>query len=506
MKPGKPRKAKSVAVPKRPHAPAASVTPNAGMDAEQFFAEYGEAIDRGTAAIFSGAGLSMPSGFVDWKTLLRKLAAELGLDMNIEDDLVAVAQYHLNANNGDRSSLNQLLVAEFSRTASPSPSQHAIARLPIRTYWTTNYEALLEDALKANGRKPDVKAKTSRLTTSVPDADCVVYKMHGSLEDPNEMVITREDYGRYARDHAPLLAVLQSELLTKSFLFLGFSFTDPNLEFVLAQIRAWVGASPRKHYAVMRREADAYKANKQRLRVDDLKRYGIHTVLVDEYADIPRLLEELERRYYRRQVVVSGAWEDPAPLGGDALNDLCTSLGRRLIRDNYNVVTGFGNQVGSSVIMGSVEALYSKPEAHLERRLRLRPFPQSKPSDMDEEAFKTRYREDMIRGAGFIVFIAGNRAIKTKLKQKVGGLEVSLGVLEEFAISRKSNLYPLPIGATGSAAAKIWSVVSKDFATIFPEGTPRQAFDALNNKKLSPEKLLDAVFELLHFLTPRTKF
>lgn len=476
----------------------------AGLDPEQFFAEYGEAIDRGTAAIFSGAGLSMPSGFVDWKTLLRKVADQLGLDIDVEDDLVAVAQYHLNANNQDRSGLNQLLVAEFSKTAAPSPSQHAIARLPIRTYWTTNYESLLEDALKANGRKPDVKSKTSRLTTSVPDADGVVYKMHGSLDDPNEMVITREDYGRYARDHAPLLAVLQSDLLTKSFLFLGFSFTDPNLEFVLAQIRAWVGSSPRKHFAVMKREQDGYKATKQNLRIDDLKRYGIYTVLVEDHADIPHLLEELERRYYRRQVVVSGAWSDPKPLGSNALNDLCANLGVRLISDNYNLVTGFGQGIGSPLIMGAAETLYAKPDAHLERRLRLRPFPQRPPKAMDEKAFRTRYRQDMLRGAGFIVFIAGNRP-KKGLGGRKAGTEISPGVLEEFAISRNAHIYPLPIGATGSAAGQIWKTVAKDFSTVFPTGTPRAAFDALNDRKLAPAKLLDAVFELLHFLTPRPK-
>ena len=44
-----------------------------------FLKEYIKAIRDGNAAVFAGAGLSRPSGFVDWKELLRPLAEEIGL-------------------------------------------------------------------------------------------------------------------------------------------------------------------------------------------------------------------------------------------------------------------------------------------------------------------------------------------------------------------------------------------------------------------------------------------
>lgn len=478
-----------------------------GLSHEDFFTEYGAAIDRGHAAVLAGAGLSRSSGFVDWRGLLRGFARELGLDIDIETDLVAVAQYHLNANNQNRSRLNQLLASEFLRTAAPSQAHQILARLPIRTLWTTNYDNLLEKALEDQGRAPDVKTAKSALTVSSPEAAATVYKMHGDRNDPQGMVLTREDYEHYALQNAPFLTTLQADLLGKTFLFLGFSFSDPNLDFVLGRLRAWMGNSPRTHYNVMRREQRRdhksqrefeYAANKQRLRLRDLQRYGIQTVLVEEYPDIPELLAELERRYYRRQIVVSGAAADFGPRGQSSLEGLCRELGKRIIEEDYNLVSGFGKEIGNWLVMGALEMLYTHPQPQLERRLRLRPFPRVPPKGQTKEAFKTRYRRDMLTGTGFIVFVAGNRASDTG-----GTPEISPGVREEFEIAREKNLYPLPIGATGWAARELWNEVRASFGTIYPPGTPRKPFETLGNPKASNEQLLEALFTLIHHLTPR---
>ena len=68
--------------------------------------KYTNAIREGNAAIFAGAGLSRPSGFVDWKTFLKPLAEELELDIDKEADLLSLAQYYRNET-GNRASINQ---------------------------------------------------------------------------------------------------------------------------------------------------------------------------------------------------------------------------------------------------------------------------------------------------------------------------------------------------------------------------------------------------------------
>jgi hypothetical protein len=477
-----------------------------GFPREAFYKEFGAAIDNGTAANFAGAGLSRPAGFVDWRDLLRGLAKELNLDIDIEDNLVAVAQYHVNANNQSRDRLNQLLVDEFDQVRTPTTSHEVLARLPIRTYWTTNYDRLIEDSLRTAGRRVEVKTTESRLTTSTRRATAVVYKMHGDTVAPERMVITQDDYEKYAREHGPFLATLQSDLINKIFLFLGFSFTDPNLQFVLGQLRAALGQNPRTHYAVMRREHRRdhktdqqfeYALNKQRLRIQDLVRYGIRTVLVDEYSEIPELLSELERRYYRRQIVVSGAAASFDPLGQPRLEELCRALGARIINDDYNLVTGFGLGIGSPLIMGALETLYRQEEPEVERRMKLRPFPQSEPQGMSRQELYRRYREDMVKGAGFIVFVSGNRTNDSAT------VEASPGVMEEYRLAVERNLYPVPIGATGWAAQEIWAEVQSNFDRIYPAGAPREPFEKLADQESSNEQLLDAVFDLVHYLTPR---
>ena len=68
----------------------------------EFQHRYAKAVQEGYAAVFAGAGLSRPSGYVDWKELLRDIATDIRLNVDIETDLVAVAQYYCNER-GNRS-------------------------------------------------------------------------------------------------------------------------------------------------------------------------------------------------------------------------------------------------------------------------------------------------------------------------------------------------------------------------------------------------------------------
>ena len=76
---------------------AAAAKPHAfSPDIEAFIATFADDIADGSAAVFAGAGLSVSVGYVDWRGLMREIAHELGLSVDRETNLVAVAQYHLN--------------------------------------------------------------------------------------------------------------------------------------------------------------------------------------------------------------------------------------------------------------------------------------------------------------------------------------------------------------------------------------------------------------------------
>ena len=163
---------------------------------DSFISVFVEALHNQNAAVFAGAGLSIPAGLVNWKELLRDIASDVGLDVNKENDLITVAQFHVNEHRG-RHRINQALIDEFSTRAKITENHKVLAELPIKTYWTTNYDTLIEDSLRAGGKTPDVKITQENLATSVPRRDAVVYKMHGDVSQPDKAILTKDDYETY---------------------------------------------------------------------------------------------------------------------------------------------------------------------------------------------------------------------------------------------------------------------------------------------------------------------
>ncbi|MDQ3820028.1 MAG: SIR2 family protein [Thermoproteota archaeon] len=469
---------------------------------QQLVSNYVSAMHEGDAALFIGAGMSRPAGFVDWRGLLRDCAQELNLDIDREHDLVAVAQYYLNRRSKDRSRLNQILKNEFDRPGTFSENHKIIGQLPISTVWTTNFDSLLEKAFWTGGKIVDVKSRDKNLAMPTKGRQVVLYKMHGDIAMPDEAIICKDDYERYATKHPLIQNQLEADLINKTFLFLGFSFTDPHLDYMLSHLRTLLEENKREHYAVMRRvrfnkhnrkkhEAQRtfeYETNKQALQIEDLQRYSIHTHLIDQYSEVTEILETIEQHYYRKNILVSGSAHEFGQFGEDKMRNLCMQLGRRLMEREYKLVSGFGLNVGDSVVHGAVLELYGRGKSVLEKHLLLRPFPRNLPSGIDEEEFNKKYREDMISNCGFAIFIAGTSRTNQESK----------GVLEEYKITRKLKKIPIPIGATGFAARRIWEMVKPDVKDIYSGAVSLRLFQRLNDPKLSNEQLLDVIFEIIN--------
>lgn len=467
-----------------------------------FLKKFTKALLDGTAAVFVGAGLSRPSGFVDWKALLKDVAHELDLDVDKETDLVALAQYHVNKHGG-RSHLNQLLIDEFTKNATLTENHRLLASLPLDTVWTTNYDDLLERAFEEEHKRCDVKRTVENLAITVPRRAVTIYKMHGDKSIPDKAVLTKEDYEAYDQHRSLFSLKLKGDLIEKTFLFLGFSFTDPNIDYILSRIRLLLGENQRQHYCLMKRldkptskrkKATAdYNYKKAQLdhRIDDLKRYSINAVVIDSYGEITTLLAEINRQSHLRDVFVSGSAVNYDPYGKGKVEELCNLLGGRLIKEGYNLVSGFGAGIGGAVVLGAVEKL----ERNEDDRLVLRPFPQTVPSGFTLDAFWQKYREGMMYRAGTAIFLCGNKADAS------GTTVVADGVMKEYEIARKMNRFVIPVGATGHAAEKIWMLVHKDIDGHFPQGGVKTHLEALGNTNKTPNQLVDAIVGILRHIT-----
>lgn len=458
------------------------------FDKNSFIKSILKELEEENLAIFAGAGLSIPAGYVSWSELLKPIAEELKLKIEKEYDLISLAQYHINENCGNRSELNRRLIEEFTEHTNITQNHKILARLPIKTYWTTNYDKLIEKSLQEQSKKPDVKYTKSHLSLTIPKRDAIVYKMHGDIDHPDDAILTKDDYESYHVKMDLYLSALQGDLLTKTFIFLGFSFTDPNLDYILSRVRL-AGKSTKRHYTILKRikkedveeEADfEYRKRKQELFIGDLKRFNIVTILVDNYDDITKILEEIELKYKRRNIFISGAAHEYGDWGREKTENFVHDLSKKLITNNYKIVSGFGLGIGSAVISGALSEICSNPYKYSKDDLILRPFPQN----LQGKEYWTQNRKDLISYSGIALFVFGNK--KDEKEKNV----LSTGMREEFEIAKENNLLLVPIGATGYISEEFYKELENSYKDC-------ELYKKLGDKTLEPNEMIDTILNFL---------
>jgi hypothetical protein len=474
-------------------------------DTQDFLAKFLKELKENNAAVFVGAGLSKAAGYVDWQGLLAPVADALGLDVGKESDLVSLAQYHLNANASNRHQLSQLLIDEFSDLKTPTENHSLLARLPIESYWTTNYDRLIEKALEAGGRRVDSKYTKEQLATTRRGRDAIVYKMHGDIEHPDKAVLSKDDYERYPESHGPFITALSGDLVEKTFLFLGFSFTDPNLDFILSRIRTTYTTHQRQHYCITKRRTQLkgekkadfeYAARKQALVTQDLMRFNIKTIFVEDFPEITKVLATLDYRFRRRTVLISGSAHDFGAWGRQATEGLLSAFARELVDKDFRVASGFGLGVGGAVVSGAVQQIYSTPSRSIDEQLLLRPFPIGIKDQAERQKVFNLYRSELVAQAGIAVFFLGN-------KEADGKVVNADGVRAEFDLAKEKGLYVIPIGASGFMAQELWTEVMASISAYFPNESRKvqPLLHALGQTVSNPNELLKPLLELIGILS-----
>lgn len=470
------------------------------MNMNTFIKNFCKDLKENNAAIFAGAGFSSGAGFVNWKELLRGVAEDLSLDIDKEEhDLVGIAQYCCNAD-GNRGRINQIITDEFQRKATITENHRILARLPISTYWTTNYDTLIETALKDNDKNPDVKIEPANLAITMNDRDAVVYKMHGDVSQVHKAIITRDDYEKYEYTHSLFTTALKGDLVSKTFLFIGFSFNDPNLNYILSRIRIGLDQNQRPHYCFLRSikrtdyqqiEGFSHATAKQELQINDLKRFSIKTLLVDEYSEITNILRKIEIAYKKNSIFISGSAIEYGDFSEDEAKDLLHGLSFEMVKQDYKVISGFGLGVGSYIINGALDYMHSEGKSRIESNLLMRPFPQKASGNKSLSELWEYYRNDMISESGIAIFLFGNKS---------DGDEVinADGLMREFEIAFANGVKIIPIGSTGYQTRVIWDEVINNFDKYYPEeGELKPLFEQLG-KLTDKNSIIQTVITIIN--------
>lgn len=470
---------------------------------ELFIQYFLSELEENNVAIFAGAGLSSSAGYVNWKELIRPLALELDLNIDEEQDLVGVAQFYFNENGRNR--ISQQLMDKIASAKKPTTNHNILSRLPIKTYWTTNYDKLIEKSLEDANKIVDIKYTNNHLALTKKKRDAIVYKMHGDIDHPDSTILTKDDYERYSYQMKPYITALSGDLVSKTFLFLGFSFTDPNLDYIMSRVRAYFEEHQRQHYCIFKKcnkaefdTPELYETAKikQSLQIRDLSRFQVRTVLVKNYSDITEILNTIERRFRRKTIFFSGSAHEFSPFNRADVESFLCLLGKVLIEKKYKIASGIGLGIGNAFITGAIQGIYEQHNGHINDFLNMKPFPQYIANKELRDETWSKYRTEMIETAGIAIFFMGNKIVD-------GKTIIADGVKKEFKIAHELGLTIIPIGSSGHMAKELWVEVMSHVSQYYDETNTNliNAIKELGDEVEKPEQLISKIINVVELMS-----
>ncbi len=232
-------------------------------------------IDEKKCTPFIGAGACVFKGEdgEPWLPLGRDIAKKwtekYGYPFDDSGELARVAQF-MAIENGDDMHPKNILRQEFRKRDPPDFSKeqykntpHAVlADLDLPIYITSNYDGLMESALKSRGKVPIsefcrwngyAKAagiesyfdKNKRYKPSITNP--LVYHLHGDFNIPQSMVLTERDYLDFIvylnreDEKKSLPSFIRQALASTSLLFIGYSMEDISFRVIFQGVMNQIG-------------------------------------------------------------------------------------------------------------------------------------------------------------------------------------------------------------------------------------------------------------------------
>lgn len=384
-------------------------------DIHELVKGFSDAVYKGEAALFLGAGISVPSGLPDWFGLLEPLVTPLNINLQRTDDLPLMAQHVVNYHHNRGPLIGALHHTLGGRYAS-NRYHEAIAATDIETIWTTNFDTLIEDALSPRERVV-VRTSDADLTAGSLQFNREVLKMHGCMQrsGPDDFVLTTEDFEDYAARRQVFAARLRNDLQRRRFLFAGYGLGDPNIRTAVAEARRVAGNAPRHHFMIVRVASTTASDVRRRteLWLEDLRRVGIDSAVVPEYSEVEDAFERISLRSRGRSVFVTGSHLSSS-------DPLATQLGTRLAGSHpaIRLLDGQSEGIGRTVA-NSFGTVILQTKQDLRERVRYFPNPYSvDPSLANNPALLPvlkAWRASLFRAARTVVVFDGGMGTQAEV-------------------------------------------------------------------------------------------
>ena len=204
----------------------------------------------------------------DWEGITNATAAELGLTDWSGLEPTDLAERF--ANKFGKAALYNLLEKKLTLRVFDDVrgcTHLAIMSLHFTTIYTTNIDNVLELACSKYNRPLQIVSRLEDLHKIMPGIT-TLYKYHGCLSQPSTIVWTSTDYRQRQNEYNYFLNVrLRSDLLTKTFLFIGYSLSDPHIISILKQMQNLYTNGIRKSIVIA---VGDYKKFREKLTIDGL--------------------------------------------------------------------------------------------------------------------------------------------------------------------------------------------------------------------------------------------
>lgn len=217
----------------------------------------GDLARHGRLVPFMGAGVSVSAGAPTWAQLIERLADRADLEATVRAALLDDARDVLDQATfvrqaiGERSPEDPLAfvraIAEITNVERYGLAPALLAALESEQAITLNYDKLFEKAAEDGGLpRRTIPSATPRDV----DQDRWLLKLHGTVDDPPSIVLTRSDYLGFHTERAALSSIVKATLMTRHVLFVGFGMSDDHFHEIIHDVRRAMESSGAKQRAI----------------------------------------------------------------------------------------------------------------------------------------------------------------------------------------------------------------------------------------------------------------
>lgn len=269
---------------------------------------------------FVGAGFSknVSRHMPNWQQVIDLVAKELGYDadvLGLHGDHLQLAEYLYIR--GKQGNLFNELQNQFHLPTMDVSASRAHCLLPYvdtPAVFTTNWDTWIERAFEFEGipyvrivsprdfyerevKNPPATSSSpiynpherARLLRETPAT--TVVKFHGDFSDHDSIVFAEGRYFDRLAFEDPLDLYLRSEILGRSVLFIGYSFSDRNIRYIWHRLRRMMATVPDR----AKRPSFLITSGESVVQQEIMQQFGIHLIQVEPGAVGDGIAEVLER-------------------------------------------------------------------------------------------------------------------------------------------------------------------------------------------------------------------